>query len=429
MIRIRILLVVLALLNTFRAQAADPTEAEKKRIYEQVNAAWQRIKQVEAKLRSPEYYAPVAQRLALYCQSDPKLFPERLTSAWFPEPAADLLDGDGWVNPRGADIEFGGGFYHFGYSLKGDGRRSTRAKKVWNLYLYREDRAPILLTSVTLKPAAQVTAGELPGLIEGGFDRQISAGKAYAYCEKVAFQLRTGRIAVAEETCRQWIQAKPESWQARLALTHVRCRANDSETAATDLVGWVKAHQNFAYWSYVALFALREQKVPMALDAVRAALKQPFIEPPGTEGNRYYLGTSDAVVAFGNGDYDLCLAMCEKMLEATPQEAWWRRSTLRVKAGALAMKGDAVAAQSSMEDVKKVAGDHADNPAFAAADQPLAAAIARKDISYLRNWRNWVDTVENWFDPFQETGESRFFYPESWKGDTINPKAEGSEVP
>ncbi len=72
----------------------------------------------EAQLKQPKVYEPVAQTLALYCQSDQNFIPEYLSYAWLPEELNAIGHGNGRVQPKNAFIEMGGGFHHFGYSLK-----------------------------------------------------------------------------------------------------------------------------------------------------------------------------------------------------------------------------------------------------------------------------------------------------------------------
>lgn len=72
---------------------------------------------IEAKLQKPAIYEPVARTLAVYSQSDQSLFPKILSYAWVPGEASHL--GHPWceVTTNSAFVEFGGGFYHFGYKL------------------------------------------------------------------------------------------------------------------------------------------------------------------------------------------------------------------------------------------------------------------------------------------------------------------------
>ena len=72
-------------------------------------------------------------------------------------------------------------------------------------------------------------------------------------------------------------------------------------------------HRKFAHCIYLALFDFREGRTDQALAGVRLALDQPFIEPMGTDGNKFYLGQNGALIAYLDGDYDLarpCVTRC-----------------------------------------------------------------------------------------------------------------------
>ena len=56
------------------------------------------IKKMEYALQRPQVYEPVGHQLALYCQSDPALFPEYIGSAWLPEELNAV--GRGWASIR-----------------------------------------------------------------------------------------------------------------------------------------------------------------------------------------------------------------------------------------------------------------------------------------------------------------------------------------
>src|SRR5438309_1238485 len=60
-------------------------------------------KKQEARLSTPAIYQPVAQRLALYCQSDLKLIPEYISPAWFPPEMSGFPYGHGQVRKDGAN--------------------------------------------------------------------------------------------------------------------------------------------------------------------------------------------------------------------------------------------------------------------------------------------------------------------------------------
>ena len=388
------------------------------------------IKAVEAKLQQPDIYEPVARRLATYCQSDQNLFPKILSYAWLPGEIQHVEEPWCEVTTNSASVEFGGGFYHYGYNLERDQASSVPATNVWNLFLAREGQEEKLLMTLSLAATQHVTAGDLQKLMGASFDQLIKDNQPDSYRGKVMSQLRFGQTAQAAATCKDWMKAKPDSWLAHLAYAHIRCRMGETEPAVAEFSEWVNANKNFSVCIYLALFNYREGRTNQAVEAVRLALDQPFVESPGTGGNKYYLGQNGALIAYIGGDADLCVSLCDKMLaDKDRKQTWWLRKILRIKAAVMFMKGD----QSAAIDLMKQAENDNEPDPFghegkARADQALLDAIQKKNTEYLSDIRNWVDGQDTWFSPF-DTDESAFHgsdlhvptpYPASWKTDLIN---------
>ena len=137
--------------------------------------------------------------------------------------------------------------------------------------------------TLKLATAEHLTAADLEKLVGASFDQSIVAGSG-GYQGKVMLQLRFGQTAQAAATCEDWLKAKPDSWLAHFTYAHVQCRLGQAEPAAAQFSGWVNAHKNFAHCIYLALFDYREGRTNQAVQAVRLALDQPLVEPPGTEG-------------------------------------------------------------------------------------------------------------------------------------------------
>ena len=203
----------------------------------------------------------------------------------------------------------------------------------------------------------------------------------------------------------------------------------EAEPAAAQFSEWVNAHKDFAHCIYLALFYYREGWTNQAVQAVHLALDQPFEESLLADVNKFYVGENAALIAFAAGDYDLCLALCDKMLSDADKDKWWRRTVLRIKAAATFMKGN----QTAAIDLMKQAGDANKPDPFgherrAKADQALLGAIQKKNTESVKDFGNWVDEMD-WYSPF-ETDETAMHgsglniptpYPASWKSDRMNP--------
>ena len=242
-------------------------------------------------------------------------------------------------------------------------------------------------------------------------------------------QLRFGQTAQAAATCEDWMKARPDSWKARLTYAHIRCRLGEIEPADTQFSKWVHANKNFPFCIYLALFNYREGRTNEAVAAVRLALDQPLVEPPGTGGSKFYLGQNGALIAYDGGDYDLCQSMCDKMLADSDHQKWWRREAFRDKAAVMAMKGNQPAAIDLMKQAENANEHNSFGPdEKAKADHKLLEAIQQKNTDFIRDFRNWADAREKWYSPF-ETDESGWHgddlniptpFPAAWKTDLIN---------
>jgi tetratricopeptide (TPR) repeat protein len=388
------------------------------------------VKNEEVKLQKPEIYKPVAMTLATYCQSDQRLFPKILSYAWLPKEVSHF--GKPWcqVSSNSADVEFGGGFYHFGYSLQFDAADSVPATNAWNLFLVREEQPDKFLITLKFPSAEHASAADLENLLCGSFDEMIQNNQPDGYIGKVKTQLRFGQTAKAAGTCEAWVKARPDSWCSQFTYAHVRCRLGETETAAVQFKDWVKAHQTFGNDIYLALFNYREGRTNQAVEAVRMALSQPLVESPNEGANVFYLAYNGAMIAYDAGDLDLSISLCDKMLPFNNYDAnAFKRNALRIKAAAMFMKGRQSAALDLM---KQAESDNEPDPFSheprAKADQTLQNAIQKNDFQFVGNVRNLADEMQTWYSPF-ETDESGWHggdlniptpFPSSWKTDQMN---------
>jgi hypothetical protein len=386
------------------------------------------IRTMESRMRSPQVYKPVAETLALYCQSDQDLFPKYLSYAWFPAELAQIGHGRGQISTNFASIEMGGGFHHFGYHLLLDEGLSGPASNVWQLSMYSEGSNDRHLTTLALAVTQHLGADALQKLATVGFDKSLARGFSdeSAYKGKVLMLLRFGKTSEAAATCGDWIKREPDHWLPRFTYAHLRCRLGQDEAAAVEFKEWIQAHTNFAHCVYLCLFNLREGKTNEALRSVGAVLRQPFVEPSNTDGNKFYLGQNVAAIAYQTGDYDLCLAVCDKMLADVSSDKWWKRKIWRLRAATMAMKGNQETAPEAMKRAESFR-DRSMTFSLAemtASDARLRNAIESRNLSLLRDCQNWADDGDSWFSPF-ETDETGIHgsatvptpYPKSWRRD------------
>lgn len=274
------------------------------------------IHRMESAMRQPGVYEPVAQRLALYCQSDQKPFPHHLTSAWFPAELREVGQGWGTVDSNSAHIEMGGGFHHFGYTLYFDESESTEATNVWRLQFYSEDSDTENLTTVSLKKNQRLTPIEIMTLVANGYDAQIAAtpDDGTAHQEKIQMYLRFERVAEAREASRAMLETMPDDWWAVLVNTLLDDALGDKAIAEKSIIGWVdKAPNYFRYLDLAYFYQLTDQPTK-ASDAIEQACKFNANTEWGHGGNAQYRGYTAAMYAYESGNFAQCEQLCEKLV-------------------------------------------------------------------------------------------------------------------
>ncbi|MBP7276007.1 MAG: hypothetical protein KBA51_07375 [Kiritimatiellae bacterium] len=366
------------------------------------------IAHVETQLRSPAVYRPVAEAVAVYCQSDQALLPKYLNYAWLPAEIQGLGNPRANIMANGASVELGGGFHHFGYRLFLDDSSGSDHTNVWILSQYSQDSNDRRLTVIALPKSRRFTEQEIVSRVVDGFDRRLALSPKdnETFKDKVLFLMRFGEVEQAQTTCMAWTKVRPAYWMPQSTLAHIRSRLNEPENAERDFAAWVAEHANFPNYIYLFLFHMREGQNAQALAAIHEALAQPFVEPMNSDGNKFYLGLNAAVFAFLQGEYDLALSMCDKMLSDSRKDKWWRRKIWKTRAAILCMKGDQPGAIASMEK----ADSYAERKRWSALeedmrhDSALLNAIKTGDRAFVLSYNNWKDNLDSWFNPLDRDG-------------------------
>ena len=136
------------------------------------------INKVESHIKKSEIFTPVGKTLALYCQSFSMLtkFYEpdasngiSLNPTWLPKEAFNKIISPKYcyLNKEEAYIEFGGGLYHFGYTLSLNIQDSSPTTNVWQLFMYNEGSDKRLLTTYNLDINCQFSLEEMENFSRG----------------------------------------------------------------------------------------------------------------------------------------------------------------------------------------------------------------------------------------------------------------------
>ena len=277
------------------------------------------IKRMESAMRESSVYEPVAERLALYCQSDHEPFPDHLTSAWFPTELNAIGRGRGSVNTTSAHIEMGGGFHHFGYSLSLDESASDATINVWKLQFYSEGSGEKHLTTVSLSKTKRLAPGEIMMMVADGCDRQIATmpDNPAAHQEKIQMYLRFDQIEAAREACRTMLEQLPDDWWAVLVNALLNDSLDQDTHAEQFIVDWVNKNPNYFRFLDLAYFYQLTNEPIKASTAVKDAIAFDANTEWGHGGNSEYRGYTAAMYAYESGHYAECGELCEKLIGVT----------------------------------------------------------------------------------------------------------------
>jgi hypothetical protein len=100
-------------------------------------------------LQKPEVFTPAAFAIAKMCQTGQSFEYNRFTNL-VPHLASGLGDCWGTVLMNSANMEFGGGFWHFGYELTLDETNSSLKTNFWILVMYTEGESNRTLLKFSL---------------------------------------------------------------------------------------------------------------------------------------------------------------------------------------------------------------------------------------------------------------------------------------
>ena len=278
-----------------------------------------RIQQQEVLMQQPKLYLPIANELALFCQSFGKEFSTQdagyIQKEWLPDSVQQLPVEFCTLESNSIEITCGGGFYHFGYSLRKDTNTDLKDDAIWHLNLVREEQPEIALTAVHLSKSAKLT-----------FDIFISVAlKHYADSlaqkprdqnlnqQQLFFCLKFVSRVEAIKRLHAAINAAPDYWWPRFALDLVESSSTD--ISQQDHFGtWVESNPSFSHYGYLVWLCRLENKPPEAAQAAEMMLKFPPSDDPDDINNFYARSFWIATYFYQLHQYDVAERICDKII-------------------------------------------------------------------------------------------------------------------
>lgn len=309
------------------------------------------IKLIEKQLKSPTVYPSVATNLALYCQSVESL---KLTGtvggARLPQPLPQLGHHP-WASiyTNYAHVEFGGGFYHYGYRLQLDENASDANTNFWELYSCGEGSPEKLLTRFALSPGARIPIGTFVSNTLSEYSRRIAAGPGNldAHKGRIRFLLEHDHTQV-RQACLDAVKALSEHWWPRLTLALWDSGQGKFAEASKTFVAYVEIKPSYSRYVYLAWFYQTASHPDEAAAAIEKAVQCPVVDLRDDETNTECRGYSVGVAAYQNGKYTTVLKLCDALLPVRENGGYAKAALIALRQAANAgVDGKTVSFQAS----------------------------------------------------------------------------------
>lgn len=250
------------------------------------------IRHKEVELSSSAVAPLVAKELAILCEtskSHPDWFEDEppLAPAWTPQVVLKYDPTWVQVSPDGARVEFGGGFYHFGYSLEPASQDDPVAGSVWILYLYREESPSQEIARVTILPTDVLTQSHFTQRTFAEFERRIrtKAGRGMVVdgenspsAQRVRFALKHGQADEVRAAIRETAKSNPDAWHDVVLAFLLDARV-DPAGADRRLQQWASARGGFSAWLLAAYAYDKAGDFDAAVRAIDRACETPADDP------------------------------------------------------------------------------------------------------------------------------------------------------
>jgi hypothetical protein len=286
------------------------------------------IRRKEGTLRSAPVAHAVGPELALLsqtCKAHPEWFANEpaFAPAW--TPASVLRLEPTWVDvgPDGARVEFGGGFYHFGYLLKRESQATeTDRTAAWVLYLYSEDSKDRALDRFTFGADEALTEEQFVDRTLAELDRRIASGDdahvagaddAFASVQRCKFAIKHHQVERLRRAIRDTARQNADAWRDVL-LAYLIDSRSDPPGAAERLRQWAASKGDFSAWLLGAYAFDKAGEPDAAEEAVLRACTFPADDPPWLSYNARYRGLALCYRLYAAGKRGACEALCGSLL-------------------------------------------------------------------------------------------------------------------
>jgi hypothetical protein len=305
-----------------------------------------KVRKAESRLQDPKVFLPLATNLARYAQSAEELgLLGHVGEAKLPPGVPRIGSPSGSFEQDHASIEFGGGFYHYGYFLKLDTEATNAIRSTWELYLSREEQAPKSLHRLEISPTTKISRAEFISNTLANYNRRITEepNEIRWPKDKLRFlsQYRPGEMAGA---CSNALRTFPEHWWPRLTMSLLVHRSGNFREAERGLKSFAEAKPSYSRFGYLAYFYFITDHPHDGASAIEKAVSQPIVDLPDDDVNIECLGYTLGCLAFTNGECAATIRLCNALLPVNANGNYAKAALSALKAAA-ELKSSGVASE------------------------------------------------------------------------------------
>lgn len=303
------------------------------------------IEKKESALRTASNVSAVSAELATLCQTcaaHPDWFVDEpvLAPAW----AGAILELEpSWVNigAEGAQVEFGGGFFHFGYLLeREDAPAGNEDEFTWRLSLYSEESPDVPLKTFKMPKECVLTESQFVDRTLDELDRRITAGhdlrasgspNSFASVQRCTFAMKHDQLKRLRRSIRDTAKNCPDAWRDVL-LAYLIDSPADPAGAKARLEQWAESKRGFSGWLMVAYAFHEGGDVGAAEEAVLRACEFPADDPPWVPVNARCRGLGMCRRLFAAQRFDACLRLVGVLLTYSGSRDYLANELLAIQA-------------------------------------------------------------------------------------------------
>lgn len=299
----------------------------------------------EDALTSPNNFKPIGDDLALLCQtyqahSDWFENQDPFAPPWTPAPALALHPTWVQLSADAAHIEYGGGFYHFGYDLSRDDAAAVKpGEKAWVLSLARENQPDRVLERFAIPSRNRLTEQQFVDRMLAELNRRIAANSDagsigppewYASAQRVNFAVQHHVVDRILRAIHDSAKQNRHDWRDTL-YAYLIDHQSDPAGADAALDKWAASDGDFSAWLLAAYGFDEAGDRDAAAAAVMMACKSPADDPTWLPTIARYRGLAMCDRLYREQEYAAAEKLCDTLLASSASQNYLSAEIQRIR--------------------------------------------------------------------------------------------------